>query len=60
MLPLAKQVVFYILAILILAKIFGLIGIFWAGPVAEVLAFFLAAVLTGKELKKMGDARVEI
>lgn len=50
---LAKQVIFYIPAMLILAKIFGLTGILWAGPVAETLAFFLAVVLTGKELKGM-------
>lgn len=37
---------------LILAKVFGLAGILWAGPVAEVLAFFLAAVLAVRELKK--------
>lgn len=34
---LAKQVIFYIPAMVILAKIFGLIGILLAGPVAEVL-----------------------
>ncbi len=52
---LAKQVIFYIPAMLILAKIAGLTGILWAGPAAEVLAFFLAVVLTAKELKKMGN-----
>lgn len=56
---LAKQVIFYIPAMLILAKAFGLVGILWAGPVAEVLAFFLAAVLTRKELKGMGNARLD-
>lgn len=56
---LAKQVIFYIPAMLILAKIFGLVGILWAGPVAEVLAFFLAAVLTVRELKGMGNASLE-
>lgn len=56
---LAKQVIFYIPALLILARIFGLVGILWAGPVAEALAFFLAAVLVTKELKKMDDTRSE-
>ena len=56
---LAKQVIFYIPAMLILVKAFGLVGILWAGPIAEVLAFFLAAVLTRKELKGMGNARLE-
>lgn len=50
---LAKQAIFYIPAMLVLAKVFGLIGILLAGPVAEVLAFFLAVVLTLKELKNM-------
>ena len=52
---LAKQVIFYIPAMLILAKIAGLTGILWAGPAAEVLAFFFSVVLTAKELKKMGN-----
>ena len=56
---LAKQVIFYIPAMLILAKAFGLVGILWAGPIAEVLAFFLAAVLARKELKGMGNTRLE-
>lgn len=56
---LAKQVLFYIPAMLILAKAFGLVGILIAGPTAEVLAFFLAAVLTVKELKGMGNDRLE-
>lgn len=56
---LAKQVIFYIPAMLILAKIFGLIGILWAGPVAEVLAFFLAVILTKNELKKMSNPGLE-
>lgn len=49
---LAKQVIFYIPAMLLLAKLSGLDGILWAGPVAEVLAFFLAAVLAKIELGK--------
>lgn len=57
---LAKQVIFYIPAMLILAKFFGLVGILWAGPAAEVLAFFLAAVLTGKELKQMGNGKLQV
>ncbi len=56
---LAKQVIFYIPAMLILAKVSGLIGILLAGPVAEVLAFFLAAILAAKELKKMGHTKLE-
>ncbi len=41
------------------ALVFGLIGILIAGPTAEVLAFFLAAVLIVKELKGMGNYRLE-
>lgn len=50
---LAKQVIFYIPAMIILAKIFGLTGVLWAGPLSEFLAFFLALILMSRELKRM-------
>lgn len=50
---LAKQVIFYIPAMLILAHCFGLIGILWAGPISEVLAFVLAMVLMVRETRRM-------
>lgn len=50
---LAKQVIFYIPAMFIFAKLLGLIGVLWAGPVSELLAFFLVAVLMIRETKQM-------
>lgn len=50
---LAKQVIFYIPAMLVLSRIIGLTGILWAGPVAETLACILATSLMYRELKRM-------
>lgn len=56
---LAKQVIFYIPAMLILARVMGLMGILWAGPLAEVLACVLAIVLVVRELNQMGKPKLE-
>ena len=56
---LGKQVIFYIPAMFILAKLLGLIGVLWAGPVSELFAFFLASVLMIRETKQMGNTRLE-
>lgn len=50
---LSKQLLFYVPAMLILSKCIGLVGILWAGPVADIAAFTLSVVLCIKELKKM-------
>lgn len=52
---LGKQVIFYIPAMLILAKFLGLMGILWAGPISELLAFILSAILIIRETKHMGN-----
>lgn len=52
---LAKQVLFYIPAMVILAKVLDLTGILWAGPLAELLAFFLGGRLMVLELRKMDN-----
>lgn len=56
---LAKQVIFYIPAMLILGKSMGLMGILWAGPLSEVLACVLAIVLVVRELKQMETPKLE-
>ena len=56
---LAKQVIFYIPATLILAAVLGLDGILWAGPLSKLLAFFLGGGLMIREIKKMGNTRLE-
>ena len=50
---LSKQLIFYIPAMLILARIFGLTGILMAGPTADALAFLLCAALCFREIKKI-------
>lgn len=50
---LSKQLLFYIPAMLILSRIFGLTGILMAGPTSDALAFVLCAILCFKEIKKM-------
>lgn len=50
---LSKQVIFYIPAMLILSRFFGLTGILMAGPTADALAFILSGAFCYKEIKKM-------
>lgn len=50
---LSKQLIFYILAMLILAHIFGLDGVLMVGPVADTLAFILCLILCAREIRKM-------
>ncbi|MGN1021439.1 MAG: MATE family efflux transporter [Aristaeellaceae bacterium] len=54
---LARQVIFYIPAMLILAVLIGLDGVLWAGPLSELLAFFLGGGLMIREVKRMGHGR---
>ena len=53
---LSKQLLFYIPAMLILSRIWGLTGILMARPTADVLAFVLCMILCFKEVKKMEKA----
>lgn len=53
---LSKQLLFYIPAMFICARIGGLTGILAAGPVADALAFILCGVLCVREMKKMKQA----
>lgn len=53
LISLSRQVLFLIPSMLILGKIFGLIGVLSAGPVADALAFILSIILIIHELKIM-------
>ena len=44
-LSLARQIIFFVPAALILPKFMGVIGVLWTGPVADGLAFILSLVL---------------
>ena len=52
-LSLSRQIVFLIPAMFILSDIFGLMGILYAGPVADGIAFILSAILLVIEVKKL-------
>ena len=52
-LSLSRQILFLIPSMLIFSKMFGLMGVLYAGPFADGLAFVLAAVLLIKEVKKL-------
>ncbi|MCD8189026.1 MAG: hypothetical protein LUD78_02180 [Clostridiales bacterium] len=53
----ARQGLFLIPVLAILPSIFGLRGLQLAQPVSDVLAFFLAFVLTSRILKELGEKR---
>lgn len=48
---LSRQIIFLLPAEFILSSILGILGVLWAGPVADILAFILAVAIVGRELK---------
>ena len=53
-LTLSRQILFFTPAAIILSKIFGVMGVLYAGPVSDGLAFIIAAILLIIETKKLG------
>ena len=62
-LSLSRQIVILIPSMIILRHIFGLMGVLYAGPVADGIAFVLAAILLIREVKHLkangGEAKAE-
>ena len=58
-LSLSRQIVILIPSMIILSKIFGIMGVLYAGPVADGLAFVLAAFLLIKEIKHLKENGTE-
>ncbi len=58
-LSLSRQVIILIPAMIILSSIFGLTGILWAGPVADGIAFILAAIFIVLEVKNLGKNKIK-
>lgn len=56
---LSRQILFLIPAMIILSKMFGIIGALCAGPVADGLAFVIAAILLILEYKNLNKVNVE-
>jgi len=54
-LSLSRQVLILIPALLILPKLFGLSGVWMAGPIADFTSFLIAAVLITFSLKHLKD-----
>ena len=53
-LSISRQIAFLIPSMLILGHIYGIIGVLSAGPVADGLAFIIAAILLIKEVRSLG------
>ena len=58
-LSLSRQIVILIPSMIILSHIFGIIGVLAAGPVADGLAFILAAILLAREIKHLKNNGTE-
>lgn len=53
-LSLSRQIIILIPSLFILSHIFGLIGVLYAGPVADGIAFVIALILLVFEIKNLG------
>jgi putative MATE family efflux protein len=54
-LSLSRQIILLIPAMVILSKIFGVMGVLYSGPVADSLAFILAIVLLIQQMRHLQD-----
>lgn len=50
---LSRQIVFLVPVALLLPKVMGVVGVLWAGPTADALAFILALAMIVYEMKKL-------
>ena len=53
LLSLARDVVFFVPALLLLAPRVGVVGMLWAAPIADVLSALLALVLVCSEMRRL-------
>ena len=53
-LTLSRQILFFTPAAIILSKFFNIMGVIYAGPVSDALAFGIAAILLIRENKNLG------
>jgi len=54
-----RQIVFQIPLVLLLPQLFGYDGVLFAGPAGDTLAFFIAAYLMRRELRRLREAADE-
>lgn len=57
-LSLSRQIVFLIPAMVILGSTFGIMGVLYAGPFADGLAFVIAGILLIGEIKHLGKQKI--
>ena len=50
---LARQIVFLVPVAVLLPRWIGVTGVLWAGPVADSLAFILAVIFVGYEIRQL-------
>lgn len=58
-LSLSRQVVFFIPALLILPKLFGLNGVLYSGPTADLLSSVLTGIWLFREMRKLDKQQVD-
>lgn len=58
-LSLSRQILFLIPAMVIFGSMFGLIGVLYAGPFADGLAFIISGILIIVEMKHLGKGKVK-
>lgn len=56
-LSLSRQIVFLIPLAMVFPHIWGIDGVLWAGPAADILAFVLAFIIVFIELRKFGQPK---
>jgi cytidylate kinase len=57
-LSLSRQIVLLIPAMIIFSSIFGIVGVLYAGPFADLIAFLISAVLLIVEVKHLGKKKI--
>lgn len=57
---LSRQGIIFIPALFILKAVFGISGLVWAQPVADIISIVLAAVLYAKTYKKLSTQKTEL
>ncbi len=58
-LSLSRQIALLIPAMIILSSIYGIMGILYAGPVADAIAFIIAIILLSKEIRFLKEQKIE-
>jgi Na+-driven multidrug efflux pump len=53
LLSLSRDVIFLVPAVIIMSVNFGVTGMLWAAPIADILAFIFTVILIGREIKTM-------